>query len=62
MDTRIQLRRDKEQPQNLSYDNWLEKQITQAFDRMDSGEAVLTQHCAAQKHLSNFKTKIRSKS
>lgn len=51
----------EEQRQKLSHEGWLEEQITQAFERLDSGKADFTDHTSAKNRMSDFKAKIRSK-
>ncbi|MDP4536545.1 damage-inducible protein J [Alkalimonas collagenimarina] len=68
MDTRIQFRMDEDtkclaqQCQALSHDALLTKQVTQAFEKVDSGKAIFVEHNVAKTRMAERKATIRNRS
>ena len=68
MATRIQFRVDAEtkrlaqQRQALSHDALLTKQVTQAFEKFDSGKAIFVEHDVAKTRMAEHKATIRNRS
>ena len=51
-----------EQRAALSHDEWLNRQTTEAFDRLGSGRSHFTDHETAKAVMADRKAKIRSES
>ena len=51
-----------EQRAALSHDEWLNRQVTEAFDRLDTGRSHFTDHDTAKKMMAHRKARIRSES
>ena len=52
----------KEQRAALSHDEWLNRQVTEAFDRLGSGQSHFTDQDTAKAVMAARKAKIRSES
>lgn len=51
----------EQQRKALSQDAWLTEQVNQAFDKVDSGKAVFTEHHTAKARMAERKAKIRNR-
>lgn len=51
----------EQQRKTLSHDVWLTEQINLAFDKLDSGQAVFTDHETAKNRMAERKAKIRDR-
>ena len=49
------------QRKSLAHDEWLTKQVNQAFDKLESGDASFVDHQTAKARMAEFKNKIRSR-
>ncbi|MBM7071968.1 damage-inducible protein J [Shewanella sp. 202IG2-18] len=52
----------EQQRKAMSHDEWLTEQVNEAFEKMDSGQAVFVSHDKAKSSMAMRKAKIRNKS